>query len=356
MTFGSTSARKEPLLWVITTAGDDPDRHSVGWEQHEYALKVFNKEVSDPTYYARIYGAPEDSDIFDEKLWHKVNPSLGKAITIDTLRQEALKARNSESAEKLFRWLRLNQWVSTKKTSWLPLDIWDNAKEEFDKKELIGCKCYGGIDLSSVSDLTGICLLFPPQKNWKSWRMIFHAFIPSDNMNERVRLDRAPYDIFEKQGYLTATHGDVIDYEYIKSALVGYNKLYNIEYIGYDPYNSSQLVNDLTKGIEMDGKTHVFNMIEVSQRTMTLSPAMKEIEVMLRKKTLTHNGNPVARWCFGNTVVVFDGNQNMKPMKNKSREKIDLTLALIDAMYVAMKFENTKLICPYSKERGILVL
>ena len=186
--------------------------------------------------------------------------------------------------------------------------------------------------------------------------MLFHAFIPSDNIDKRVKRDKAPYDIFRKQGYLTTTDGDVIDYDYIKSALIGYSKQYKIQHIGYDPFNASQLVNDLTKGIEMDGKTYTFSMIEVAQRTMTLSPPMKEIEIMMRKKTLTHNGNPIARWCFGNTVVVFDGNENMKPMKNKSKEKIDLMLALIDAMQIAMKFENTKLICPYSKERGILVL
>jgi phage terminase large subunit-like protein len=109
MTFGSGSSRKEPLLWVITTAGDDPDRHSIGWEQHEYAVKIKDGELIDPTWYVKIFNAPEDADIYDEKILFEANPSLGKSINIETVRQEALKARNSESAEKLFRWLRLNQ-------------------------------------------------------------------------------------------------------------------------------------------------------------------------------------------------------------------------------------------------------
>lgn len=356
MTFGSGSARKEPLLWVITTAGDDPDRHSVGWEQHEYAKNVRDGNLIDPTCYARIYGASEDADIYDEKVWYDANPSLGKAITIETVRQEALQARNSESAEKLFRWLRLNQWVSLKRTGWLPLSVWDATEGNWSIDELNGCKCYAGLDLSSTTDLTGLCLLFPAQKGWTSWRAIFEAWIPDENIAERVRRDKAPFDKWVKEKKINATPGNIIDYDFIKSRLVTMSTLYKIQHIGYDPFNSSQLVNDLVKGIEFDGKLYKFSMIEVTQMIRGLSPPMKELEIMLAKKTLTHENNPVARWCFGNVVVYTDGNENLKPMKNKSHERIDLTLALIDAMAIAMKFENTKIICPYSKERGIIVL
>src|SRR5690606_57846 len=162
MTFGAGAARKEPLWWVITTAGDDPDRKSIGWEVHEYARKVRDGELDDPTWYVKIYAAPEDADIFDERVWYEANPSLGHTISIEKVRQEALQARNSEAAERLFRWLRLNQWVSLKQTSWLPLSLWDRTDGKWELAELVGKRCYVGLDLSSTTDLTAACFLFPP--------------------------------------------------------------------------------------------------------------------------------------------------------------------------------------------------
>src|SRR5690625_4642187 len=112
MTFGAGAARREPLWWVITTAGDDPDKTSIGWEVHEQDRNIRDGELHDPTWYVKIYCADENDDIFDEKTWYKANPSLGHTIDIETVKQEAVSARNSEASEKLFRWLRLNQWVS----------------------------------------------------------------------------------------------------------------------------------------------------------------------------------------------------------------------------------------------------
>ena len=162
MTFGAGAARKETLWWVITTAGDDPDRHSVGWEQHEYARKVRDKEIVDPYWYVKIYGAPDDADIFDEKVWYDSNPSLGVVIDIEKVRQEAIGARNDPAKEKLFRWLRLNQWVSLKRIGWLPLTLWDQTQGDWSIADLTGKYCYIGLDLSSTTDLTAIAVLFPP--------------------------------------------------------------------------------------------------------------------------------------------------------------------------------------------------
>jgi len=138
MTFGAGSARKEPLWWVITTAGDDPDKLSIGYEIHEYARKIQDGEVVDPSWYAKIYNAPEDANIFDEEVWRLANPSLGITISLDAVRKEALTAKNSASAEKLFRWLRLNQWVSLKQTGWLDITLWDSTAGDWNLTELIG--------------------------------------------------------------------------------------------------------------------------------------------------------------------------------------------------------------------------
>jgi phage terminase large subunit-like protein len=334
MTFGAGAARKEPLWWVITTAGDDPDRKSIGWEVHEYARKVRDGELNDPTWYVKIYAADEDDDIFDEKTWYKANPSLGHTISIEAVRQEALAARNSEAAERLFRWLRLNQWVSLKRTGWLPLSLWDRTEGKWDLSELVGKRCYPGLDLSSTTDITAACYLFPPQEGFSDWRCIFEAWIPEDNMKERVQRDKVPYDRWVNQKYLYATPGDVVDYDFVEARLKAASKQYDIRALGTDPWNSRMLTQRLMK----DG----INVIEIQQNMRNMSPAMKMIEQLMKRGMMTHEKNPVARWCWGNIAIAVDGNENIKPMKNKSRDRIDLIVALINAMATAMLFEEVK--------------
>lgn len=328
MTFGAGSARKEPVWITLTTAGDDPDRKSIGWEIHEYARKIITGELADPVWLAKIYGAPEEADIFDEKIWYDINPSLGHTINIDTVRQEALSARNSEASERLFRWLRLNQWVSVKRIGWQPLTLWDQTLGKWDLSELIGKRCYPGLDLSSTTDITGACYLFPPQEGLPDWRVIFDAWIPEDNMKERVRRDHVPYDRWVNQKHMHATPGNVVDYEFVEARLLAANQQYNIQTLGTDPWNSRMLTQRLMReGIEV---------IEIPQDMKHMSPAMKTIEHLMKRGEFTHEENPVARWCWGNVTVAVDGNENIKPMKNKSVDRIDLTVAMINAMVTAM--------------------
>lgn len=324
MTFGAGAARKEPLWWVITTAGDDPDRNTIGWEIHEQAQKIIDGELIDPSWYAKIYSAPEDADIFDEELWHKVNPSLGITINIDSVRREAIAARNSESSERLFRWLRLNQWVALKRIGWLPLTLWDATVGKWSKADLVGKKCYPGLDLSSTIDLTGLALVFPPQEGIPDWRVLLEGWIPEDKMKERIQRDNVPYDRWVKAGLLHATPGDAVDYSFVKARIITLSKQYKFEPMGTDPWNSRMLTQELAKdGIEV---------VEIIQNMANMSPAMKEIERLLRSGQYTHEDNPLARWCFGNVITAVDGNENIKPMKNKSKDRIDLIVAWINAM------------------------
>lgn len=346
MTFGAGAARKEPLWWVITTAGDDPDKNSIGWEVHEYARKVMEGEIIDPFWYVKIYGAPENADIFDERTWYLANPSLGVTIDIESVRQEAIGARNDSAKEKLFRWLRLNQWVSLKKIGWLPLTLWDNTVGKWSKADLVGKKCYPGLDLSSTVDLTGLALVFPPQDGILDWRVIIEGWIPEDNMKERIKRDGVPYDRWVQQGFLHATPGNVVDYDFVEARIVTLSKQYKFMAGGTDPWNSRMLTQRLQKeGVEF---------LEVAQNMANMSPAMKETERLLRSEQLSHEVNPLARWCFGNVAVAVDGNENIKPMKNKSKDRIDLTVAWINAMAVAIRAE--KEYCPYGEDRGIIML
>jgi phage terminase large subunit-like protein len=342
MTFGAGAARKEPLWWVITTAGDDPDRHSIGWEVHEYARRLIDGEIEDPIWYAKIYGAGEDDDIFDEATWYKANPSLGHTIDVEKVRQEAIGARNDEGKEKLFRWLRLNQWVSLKSVGWLPLTLWDSTVGDWNPAELLGRKCYIGLDLSSTVDLTAAALLFPPQENQDNWRVIFEAWIPEDNMKERIQRDHVPYDRWVKERYLHATPGNAVDYDFVEARIKSMAQQYDIKYLCADPWNSRMLTQRLAKA--------AIEPVEVPQTIAGLSPGMKEMERLFRTGHLTHEKNPVARWCFGNIVVAVDGNENIKPMKNKSKDRIDLIVALINAMNIAIRLEDKRSVY---EERGI---
>lgn len=332
MTFGAGAARREPIWWVITTAGDDPDRHSIGWEIHEKALKIQDGTLVDPSWYVKVYGLPEDEDPWSEENWYKCNPSLGQTIQIETVRQEALAARNSEASERLFRWLRLNQWMALKRTGWLPLTLWDTTNAEWEISELVGKYCYLGLDLASTIDIAGLVVLFPPQEGIEDWRCLFKPFIPVENMKERVHRDKVPYDRWVNEGYMIATDGDVTDYETIQLQVESYTKQYAVKYVCTDKWNSTMLVQQLAKkGV---------NTIEIEQTMAGMSPAMKFMERLFRRGELSHEKHPVARWCFGNVVVAVDGNENIKPMKNKSVDKIDLTVALINAFAAAMQLED----------------
>ncbi|SDM17575.1 terminase large subunit [Bacillus sp. OK048] len=335
MTFGAGAARKEPLWWVITTAGDDPDRNSIGWEIHEQATKIKDGELVDPTWYVKIYGAPEDADIFDEKTWFEANPSLGHTISLESVRQEALAARNSEAAERLFRWLRLNQWISLKRIGWQPLTLWDKTDGDWNLSELVGKKCYPGLDLSSTTDITAAVYLFPPQEGIPDWRFIQDAWIPEDNMKERVARDKVPYQKWVNDKFLHATPGNVVDYDFVEARLLGANEQYDIQTLGTDPWNSRMLTQRLMKkGVDV---------VEIPQNMKHMSPAMKMIEQLMKRGMMTHEKNPLARWCWGNVVIAADGNENIKPMKNKSKDRIDVTVALINAMATAMLFEEIEL-------------
>jgi len=342
MSFGSASTREQPLFLTITTAGNDPDHKSIGWERHDLARKVIDGELIDPTLYAKIYGAPEDADIYDEKVWYDCNPSLGVTVDIKTVRSEAVTAKNSPAGEKLFRWLRLNQWVQLKKIGWLPLTLWDATSADWNPADMLGKRCYVGIDLSSKIDLTSIVCLFPPQDDY-GWRYLTDSWIPENNMKERVDKDHVPYDVWVKNRHLNATPGDVIDYGFIRAHIEKLELMYKVDYYCGDPWHLEILKQLLPQ--EISGR-----IIEISQTMAGMSIGMGELDRMFRAKEITHLKNPLDRWSFGNVIVATDGNENIKPMKNKSIERIDPTVALIDAMNGAIRLETKRSVY---EERGM---
>ena len=351
MTFGAGDARRQPIWWIITTAGDDPDRVSIGWEQHEYAKKILTGEYIDPTWYVVIYGYdPEENEppdaIYNEALWHQVNPSLGTTIQIDAIREAAQKAKVKPAEERLFRWLRLNQWITTKLTTWQPISLFDETVGAWSRADLAGRDCYLGLDLSTTTDLSAICGVFPPQGMQLDWRVIWDAFIPADNMAERISKDHIPYDKWVDGVHLTATAGNTIDYTVILERIRLWKTLYNVKELDADRAFATMLLQVLEK----DGLV----CVDVPQTFVSLTDPMNQVEILLKGQPpdpdlkaltgnlftghMTHEANKVARWCFGNTSIAKNGQgfiKFVKEHKGKSvdrTKRIDTTAAWINAM------------------------
>lgn len=337
MTFGAGDARRQPIWWIITTAGEDPDRVSVGWEQHEYASKLLAGEIVDPTWYPVIYGYDGD-DIYNEEHWASANPSLGVTITIDSLREAAARAKEKPADERLFRWLRLNQWITTKLTTWLPLQLWDETIGSWGRADLVGRDCFMGMDLSSTTDLTALALLFPPQGDQPDWRLIWETFIPEENMRERIQRDRVPYDHWARQNWITVTPGNVVDYTKVEERILELTRLYNVRELCSDPAFATMLLQRLT--------TAGITCVGVPQTFVQLTNPLNETERLLKERKLTHEPNPVARWCFGNTSIARNGQgliKYVKEHKGKSvvrTKRIDTTAAWISAMARAQFFSG----------------
>lgn len=370
MTFGAGDARKQPVWLVLTTAGDDPDHTSIGWEVHCKAMGILQArgqlppptdssvEVWDnPLWLPVIYGlsalAGDDEDklaaldIYDESLWRLCNPSLGVTVPMRTVRAEAAEARKSEAAEKLFRWLRLNQWIAVKTVGWVPLTIYDKTQWNRDewkelsatarraavREALRGKKCYGGLDLSKSTDLTALVLVFPPQEGLDHWVALFWAWRPEDGVLEAERRDHVPYRDWARAGFLELCPGDIVDYSRVESVIWDAAEMFEIETLGLDPAMAWTLSQRLMEGTE-DHKG--LEVITISQNMLSLSPAMKKLELLIRRHEMLHEHNTCARWNFGNVRCAVDGNENIKPMKNRSLGRIDVAVAWIIAMATAM--------------------
>nr|WP_326212567.1 terminase TerL endonuclease subunit [uncultured Oscillibacter sp.] len=352
LTTGSDAARRQQTVLVLTTAGDDPDRASIGWEVHEKCRRILAwrqgkperpQDADDPEWLPVMYGVSvltgddpdklKDLDIYDEALWKACNPSYGVTMNARKFRAAARAAKQSEAAERAFRWLRLNQWISTKDVGWLPLTLYDKTqigpsakaeREAWIKEHLTGKRCFGGLDLSKTTDLTAFVLVFPPQPGLKTAVVLFRAWKPRQTVLEAEKTDGMPFRDWERAGFLNLCAGDMVDFRDMVDAVMEAKEQYQLLYLGVDAH----LADTLTPQLQDAG----VQVISISQTMVGMSPAMKEIERMLRGREMLHVHNTCARWCFGNVRCAVDGNENTKPMKDRSVGRIDITVAWVIAV------------------------
>lgn len=337
-------ARTQPLMLAITTAGFD--KHSICWEIWDYARKVRDGNIIDPSFFPLLYEADPDAPWDDVETWKQANPNYGISIQERFLKQECARAQETPAYQNTFRRLYLNQWT-TQETRWLDMEQWEACGEDFDMASLVNLKCWAGVDLSTTTDISSCALIFEPDKNEKVHTLSFN-WVPGDNIEARVRRDRVPYDMWAKDGFITATEGNVIDHDYIRNAISQDIKAMfpHLKMVGYDPWNATKWAIDL----EGDGVP----VIQIRQGYKTMSPACKELERLVLGKYLRHNNNPVLTWAMDNVMISSDPAGNIKPAKNKATERIDPAVALVTAIATMLESQG-ETESPYT-QRGIITL
>ena len=326
MTKGSGDARMQPLYFLITTAGTDTN--SICYETHQKAVDILEGRKIDTTFYPVIYGAGADEDWTDPKVWKNSNPSLGETIGIDKVEAACESAKQNPAEENSFRQLRLNQWVK-QTVRWMPMEKWDACSFPVSERELEGRVCYGGLDLSSTTDLTSFVLVFPPEDYEGKYEILPYYWVPEETLDLRVRRDHVPYDVWEKQGYIRTTEGNVVHYGFIEKFIEELGTRFNIREIAFDRWGATQMVQNL--------EDMGFTVVPFGQGFGSMSSPTKELFKLTLERRLAHGGHPVLRWNIDNVTIRTDPAGNIKMDKAKSTEKIDGAIATVMALDRAIR-------------------
>ncbi|HFI0077335.1 TPA: terminase large subunit [Streptococcus suis] len=341
LTKGSGDAREQPLFFIITTAGTD--RNSICYELHTKALDILNGRKKDTSFYPVVYGLSDEDDWNDEANWLKANPSLGHTIGIDRVRESYQQALDNPAEENVFKQLRLNMWTSSS-VAWIPEHVYAKGNDPIQYENLKGRSCYAGLDLSSTSDITAFVLVFPPRFEEENYIVLPYFWLPEDTLELRCRRDHVLYDVWERQGYIKTTEGNVVHYGFIEKFIEDLSEIYHIKEIAYDRWNATQMVQNL----EGMGLT----MVPFGQGYKDMSPPSKELYKLMMEGKIQHGGHPVLKWMGQNVVMRQDPAGNIKPDKEKSVEKIDGIVALIMGLDRCIRHQTDE--GSVYDERGIL--
>lgn len=317
----SMSARQQPLIDIITTAGFV--RESIYDSLYEYACGVLDGDIDDPRFLAFLYELDDRSEWTDYRAWEKANPGLGTIKDVETLAEHVERARK----EPDFLPTVLTKDFNIRETTagaWLTFDQVDNPAT-FDIEEIRDSYAVSGTDLSSTTDLSCATLLVMKPGDPTKY-VIQQYFLPADVLHQRVKEDKIPYDRWAERGLVRLCPGNKIDYSMITAWYIEMLERYGIRpmWNGYDPWNSQYWVDEM--------RARGFNMIEIRQGPKTLSQPMKEMAADLAAKRVNYNNNPVLKWCLTNTAVKRDDNDNIRPVKGPAqRRRIDGAVSLIIA-------------------------
>ncbi len=307
----ATGARRQPLIFEITTAGHD--RHSVCWQHHEFSVKALEGSIpaeATDSWFAYIATIDAGDDWTDPAVWIKANPSLGVTVKVADLKRQVEEAREMPAQQNAIRRLRLNEWTE-QVTRWLDMAVWDEGgpskattpaavKAEMDAltERLAGRLCYGGLDLARVNDLSAFVLLFPPTIPGERWITLCRFWVPEEDILRRARRDRVPYDLWREQGWLVATPGNTTDFAFIEQEILDLAGIYDLREVAFDRTFAGEIVQNL----QDEGLT----LVEFGQGFLSMAAPTAELERLSVSRALWHGGHPVLRWNASNVAVRQD--------------------------------------------------
>ena len=333
------AAREEPMNFIITTSGFNKNYPCYAFDKN--VKNVICGITQDESLFGMIYEMDEGDDWRDPKNWYKANPNLGISVSIDYLAEQVQDALNRPEAVVNVKTKNLNMWVDAEDT-WILDNKWMETSVTEDDSLLQGMECWGGLDLSNVSDITAFVLIFKDEEGRLYLKPYF--WIPEDTLKEKIAKENVFYAEWVQKGYVKVTPGNVVDYDYIRTDIDKIADEYNVQSIAYDRWNSSQMVINM----QSDG----FTMSPFGQGYGSMSAPTKEFEKMVLNKKLEHFGNPVLRWMMSSVAIQRDPAGNIKPDKRKSSQKIDGVVASIMALGEMMTVMANEESNPYNS-RGL---
>jgi len=316
-----TKGRRQALIFMITNSGHD--KTSVCYDYHEYGRKVADGSIEDDSFFSFICSLDEGDDPFkDESCWKKANPSLGHTFTERYLREQVTQARGMPSKESLVRRLNFCQWVDAD-NPWMSSEVWSNCEEDFDLDELEGEECYGGLDLSGTRDLTSLALFFPKQK-----KLVVEFWTPKDTLADRAKTDRAPYDVWVKNGYVNATPGKAVKYGFVAERIAQLALRFDIKAIAFDQYRIKYLEPELEEAdVSVPMIPHGQGYYKAQDSGLWMPHSIELFEEMLDDGTVTIKTNPCLRWNASSAVTEADQKENRIFAKKRSTGRIDGVVA-----------------------------
>lgn len=311
-------ARKDPLTWMITTAGHD--QTSACFDEWQYARKVRDGEIEDPTYLPVIFEAAPEDDWRDEAVWRKAMPALGDFCNLEFIRDECKKAQSQPRFENTFRQLYLNQWTE-QASRWLQVDRWKECGT-LDLADLEGRECYAGLDLGVVGDMSALVLAFP--NDLGGLDVLPRFWVPRKGRWQNEPRNKVLYRLWERQGFLTFTEGESTDFDQVEADIVELNDRYPFMHLLADRAYATLLLSRLANshGMKVEG---------IAQGPITLNEPMVKVEAMILDGILRHANSPVLTWNISNATVVVSRTGLMHLDKSATTSRIDGLAALINA-------------------------
>lgn len=317
--------RTQPMIVMITNSGTN--KKTVCWEYHQFGSEVCGGVRDDDTFFAYICALDKDDDPFeDENCWPKANPSLGVTINHKYLRDQVTQAKGMPAKESLVKRLNFCMWVESI-SPWISYHIWHGAGEAFDRDSLVGRTCYGGLDLSSTTDLTSFVLAFEPTASDPFWRLLPFFWIPEVGLADKAKQDRVEYPVWVSRGHMETTPGRAISKLFVLHRIVSIIDYFDCQSIAYDRWRIEDLLSLMNdEGLSLP------ELIPFGQGFKDMAPAVDSFETLLQNNELKHDNNPVLTWCAANAVVVEDPAGNRKVAKDKALGRVDGIVAACMAL------------------------